>query len=93
MIRLNQPLPPRCIAALAREFADIIEPAASIEPCAAFPVERDDPATLHLPRIAFRFDRRNFGRLRMLIDRINAASDRALLLRASGQARAAARSR
>jgi hypothetical protein len=29
---------------------------------------------MHLPRVAFRFDRRNYGRLRMLIDRINATT-------------------
>jgi uncharacterized protein (TIGR00730 family) len=72
VIRLNQPLPPAVVASLGKEFSDITE-AGTIEPCGPFPVERDDPATLHLPRLAFRFDRRNFGRLRMLIDRINAA--------------------
>jgi uncharacterized protein (TIGR00730 family) len=72
VIRLRHPLPPASVAALGREFGDIIE-AGTIEPCPAFAVERDDPATFELPRIAFRFDRRNYGRLRMLIDRINAA--------------------
>ncbi len=72
VLRLKRPLPPEYVAALAREFADIAGDAA-IESIAAFPVERDDPSTLTLPRLAFRFDRQNFGRLRMLIDRINAA--------------------
>jgi uncharacterized protein (TIGR00730 family) len=72
VIRLNQPLPAAAISALGEEFSDITD-AGTIAPCGPFPVERDDPATLHLPRLAFRFDRRNFGRLRMLIDRINAA--------------------
>ena len=72
VIRLSRPLAPEIVAALAAEFRDIIV-AGTIELCSPFPVERDEPATLHLPRIAFRFDRRNFGRLRMLIDAINAA--------------------
>jgi hypothetical protein len=71
VIRLTRALPSAAVAALGREFADIIA-AGSLEPCNAFPVERDEPGALHLPRLAFRFDRRSFGRLRMLIDRINA---------------------
>ncbi len=71
VIRLQRPLPSDVVAALSREFADITE-AGTIEPCNPFPVERDEPSALHLPRLAFRFDRRNFGRLRMLIDGINA---------------------
>ena len=71
VLRLKRPLPPDYLAALARDFADIAV-GGTIEPIDAFTVERDDPITLELPRIAFRFERRNFGRLRMLIDRINA---------------------
>src|SRR6185369_4501469 len=71
VLRLKRPLPPDYIAALARDFADIAV-GGTIEPIDAFTVERDDPITLELPRIAFRFERRDFGRLRMLIDRINA---------------------
>jgi uncharacterized protein (TIGR00730 family) len=72
VLRLNRMLPPEVIAALAAEYADILL-SGGIEPCAAFPVERDDPAALHLPRVAFHFNRYHFGRLRMLIDSINAA--------------------
>ena len=71
VVRLSRPLSPEVVAALGAEFTDIIE-TGTIEPCTAFPVERDDLRTLHLPRLAFRFDRRSDGRLRMLIDRINA---------------------
>jgi uncharacterized protein (TIGR00730 family) len=71
VIRLNRALPADQISALAADFADIIE-AGTIEPCTAFGIERDDPATLHLPRLVFQFNRRDFGRLRLLIDRINA---------------------
>jgi uncharacterized protein (TIGR00730 family) len=70
IIRLSTPLPPAVLEALSSDFADIIE-GGGIVTCAPHPTERDDPAAMHLPRIAFRFDRRNFGRLRMLIDRLN----------------------
>lgn len=71
VIRTTMPLPDPFLADLSREFAPIIE-RGEIASCPPFGVERDDPATLHLPRIAFHFDRRNFGLLRRLIDRINA---------------------
>jgi uncharacterized protein (TIGR00730 family) len=71
VLRLNRGLSPEVIAALSAEYADITV-SGGIEPCNAFPVERDDPATSQLPRVAFRFDRHHFGRLRMLIDSINA---------------------
>ncbi|MGD9762155.1 MAG: LOG family protein [Candidatus Binatia bacterium] len=72
VMRTNVPLPAELLAELSREFSDIIEDGV-IERCQPFAVERDEPETLHLPRIAFRFDRRHFGRLRQLIDRMNAA--------------------
>src|SRR5215470_2727352 len=71
VLRLQSPLPPERLSALGEEFSDICE-AGTLTPCNPFPVERDEPAVLHLPRVCFRFNRRNFGRLRMLIDRINA---------------------
>src|SRR5262249_37641429 len=71
VLRLNTPLPAAALEALSAEFADLIE-AGATAPCNPSPVERDAPSTLPLPRIAFRFDRRNYGRLRMLIDAINA---------------------
>ena len=74
VLRLTRPLPPAALAALTAEFADIVG-AGGIQPCNPFPVERDDPGTLHLPRVGFRFDRRNFSRLRMLIDAINAVPE------------------
>jgi uncharacterized protein (TIGR00730 family) len=72
VIRTTMPLSASLLAELSREFAPIIERGA-IEACKPFAVERDDPSNLHLPRIAFHFDRRGFGLLRRLIDRINAA--------------------
>ncbi len=74
VVRTNTPLAAAQLREWSQEFADIVERGA-IEPCKPFAVERDDPATLHLPRVAFRFDRRGFGRLRQLIDRINASAE------------------
>jgi hypothetical protein len=73
VLRLKRPLPPEFIAALAAEFADIIEGNTGIIQRASFPVEQDEPETLALPRLAMRFNRMAFGRLRRLIDRINLA--------------------
>lgn len=72
VIRTTMPVPDALLAELNREFASIIQGGGAIESCPPFAVERDDPATLHLPRLAFPFDRRNYGLLRRLIDRINA---------------------
>ncbi len=70
VIRTTEPLPDALLADLTREFAPIIQ-SGTIEACRPFAVERDEPAIMHLPRIAFRFDRRGYGLLRRLIDRIN----------------------
>jgi hypothetical protein len=75
VLRLTRALPPELLEHLGAEFADICE-VGTLTPCSPFPVERDEPALMHLPRICVRFNRRHFGRLRMLIDRINAAPDR-----------------
>jgi uncharacterized protein (TIGR00730 family) len=72
VLRLQQPLPQPFVASLAAEFADIIVSGTMVQR-SAFTVERDDPHIAHLPRLAFRFDRTNFGRLRQMIDRINQA--------------------
>lgn len=74
VLRLNRVLSPGVLRALSAEYADIIGSGA-IEACTPFAVERDDPATLHLPRVAFRFDRYHFARLRMLLDSINATPE------------------
>jgi uncharacterized protein (TIGR00730 family) len=74
VIRLNRVVPPDYVAALAAEFRDIIT-AGGIDQRGAFAVERDDRDVSHLPRLAFCFDRVHFGRLRQLINGINAAPE------------------
>ncbi len=56
--------------ALNEEFADIIV-RGRIERIAVTPAEQADDDHVDLERIAFRFDRHGFARLRALIDRLN----------------------
>lgn len=73
VIRLQRPLPEDFVRSLNREFADIVV-RGRIEQRSALPVEKDEPEIASLPRLVFEFDRLHFGRLRELIDAINAAS-------------------
>ncbi len=72
VIRLQRPLPEDSVRSLNREFADIVV-RGRIEQRSALPVEKDEPEIASLPRLVFEFDRLHFGRLRELIDAINAA--------------------
>ena len=71
VIRLQRPLPADVPAQLAREFPDILD-GGSIQQGAALAEEADEPALQELPRLIFRFNRQQFGRLMELIHRINA---------------------
>lgn len=73
VMRLNHKLSDQTVAELDRNFSDILV-AGRFEQGRAFPVERDDPHVWHLPRLIFAFDRMQFGRLRQLIDYINAST-------------------
>jgi uncharacterized protein (TIGR00730 family) len=70
VIRLRHAPSPSAIEAMNEDFADIIsgEPIKIISPT---PEEQEDTAHLDLPRIAFGFNRRDYGRLRQLIDVLN----------------------
>lgn len=71
VIRLNYPLGPEDIAALNRDFSDILAVGEFTCRPAPFDQEFDEPELKELHRLAFQFNRRNFGRLRQLIDRLN----------------------
>ena len=58
------------LADLNRRFADVVA-SGSIRSVAPFPPERSGNDHLELPRVAFRFDKFHFARLRMLIDALN----------------------
>jgi uncharacterized protein (TIGR00730 family) len=70
VFRLQQPLPEPIVQRFNTEFADILV-AGRFEQTAALPAEANDPHLAALPRLRFRFDRKNLGRLRMLVDAIN----------------------
>jgi uncharacterized protein (TIGR00730 family) len=74
VIRLARRLPDPYVQRLAGEFRDIVTDG-RFEQRRAFSAERDEADIFTLPRLVFRFDRRSFGRLRQLIDRINAAPE------------------
>jgi hypothetical protein len=70
VIRLKNAPTPSAIQALNEDFADIItgDSIRAIEP---MPEEQDEVATLNLQRIAFGFNRKDYGRLRHLINVLN----------------------
>lgn len=70
VFRLNRPMPETLLETINEEFADLVSQG-KIEQGAALAEERNDHDVLHLPRLLFWFNRKNSGRLRQLIDRIN----------------------
>lgn len=71
VLRLKRPLPRRLLERLNSDFADLLA-AGRIETTGPLPEESSEPALAPLPRLKLRFDRRHLGRLRQMIDRINA---------------------
>jgi len=70
VIRLKHAPPPSALEAMNEDFADIIT-GPKIEVIKATADELADGDAVELPRIAFGFNRRDYGRLRQLIDVLN----------------------
>jgi hypothetical protein len=70
VFRLTQTLSDQLLEQINTRFADILTEG-RFELTTAFKEEHDEPSLIALPRLAFRFNRRNLGRLRQLIDCIN----------------------
>lgn len=70
VLRLNNPVSDAQLEQLNTQFADITE-AGRITRSDPLPQEADDAHIAHLPRLVFQFNRRDFGRLREMIDVIN----------------------
>ncbi|HEX8042051.1 TIGR00730 family Rossman fold protein [Candidatus Deferrimicrobium sp.] len=70
VIRIREPLAPDALAALNRDFPDLLVEG-TISQVNALPEEADEPEIADLPRIVFRFNSGSHGRLRQLIDRLN----------------------
>ena len=73
VLRLSRDVPDSLITELNAEFADIIA-SGTIERVPPAKAEIDGDDHVELPRLAFEFDRHGYGRLRALIDRLNAAA-------------------
>lgn len=70
ILRLRHGPDDEVLESLNEEFSDIIVEG-RLERAEPSPAETDDVDALDLDRVSFVFDRRHFGRLRMLIDRLN----------------------
>ncbi|MGL4464386.1 MAG: LOG family protein [Planctomycetia bacterium] len=73
VLRLQRPISESLIAALRSEFADILTDPTKLTLGPAHPDEANEPELAHLPRLYVPFTRNAFGRLRLLIDRLNDA--------------------
>jgi len=70
VVRLQHPPNRGQLNELNRRFADIVV-SGSIRPTKPLSPERSSDDHVELPRIAFRFDRVHYGRLRQMIDTVN----------------------
>jgi uncharacterized protein (TIGR00730 family) len=71
LLRLRSRLSPSVLEQIRRDFAGILA-GGTYEQVEALPEEANEPELANLPRLKFRFDRHAIGRLRQLIDVINA---------------------
>jgi len=72
VIRTQNSIRAELLAELRVEFADILAEG-DFEVSAALP-EEDEPELEKMPRLVFHFNRRNLGRLRLLVDCLNVGS-------------------
>jgi hypothetical protein len=70
VIRLQHKPSDTAIAGLNEDFSDIIA-AGEIRSTDATPEEREDNQHVNLPRIVFEFNKRDYGKLRQMIDVLN----------------------
>jgi uncharacterized protein (TIGR00730 family) len=74
VLRLKRALSDAQLAEVERQFGDIVVDG-GFEQCGPLPEEKEEPALAEMPRLVFHFNRRNLGRLRQLVDAINACAD------------------
>jgi uncharacterized protein (TIGR00730 family) len=70
LIRLRRAPSPAQLEQITEKFSDI-KVKGVFRVNGPLPVERDEPTISHLPRLIFHFNRREHGRLRMLINYLN----------------------
>jgi uncharacterized protein (TIGR00730 family) len=72
VIRLNRRVPDAAFAEIAKEYADIcVGEDGGLVQCDPLPGERGEPGLENLPRVRLRFNRKNFGRMRQLLNALN----------------------
>lgn len=71
IFRLKKPLSKKRLVFLNGNFKDILRKGKFLQQEHPFEQEENEPYTLHMPRLAFYFNRRHFGRLIQLIQEIN----------------------
>jgi uncharacterized protein (TIGR00730 family) len=71
VMRLTSDINLQSVHELKEQFSDILTPGGNIYLSDPLPAEADEPEISDLPRLVVDFDRKNFGRLRHLIDAIN----------------------
>ncbi|MCS7062709.1 MAG: LOG family protein [Methylacidiphilales bacterium] len=71
VIRMQREVPPGALRRIQMDFEDILIDGGDLKVCPALPQEINEPEIAHLPRLCLNFDRKSYGRLRQLIDRIN----------------------
>jgi uncharacterized protein (TIGR00730 family) len=72
VIRLNRSPSAGVLRGLNQDFADIVT-GENVHATEALPEEKEDQDYPDLPRVAFGFNRREYGRLRQMIDVLNAS--------------------
>jgi hypothetical protein len=72
VVRLTEGIAEPRLAGLRREFADIFSAGGGMRLSGALPKECDEPELAGLARLVVDFDKKDFARLRQLIDAINA---------------------
>ena len=70
IIRLNHRLSDAHVQHMNTEFADVLA-SGKFEQSEALPEENREPEIAHLPRLVFQPHKRNFGRLRKVLDAVN----------------------
>jgi hypothetical protein len=69
-LRLHREPSDQFVEELNERFSDILE-GGRIEKVPAHPLEKDDDHLAHLPRLSLRFNRKEVGRLRQMVDLLN----------------------
>ena len=71
IIRLQRQIPAGALIRLNQDFQDILRSETLISTCPPYPEEVNEPDLASLARLCVPFNRRNLGRLRALLDRLN----------------------